>query len=241
MADFEIIPEAMKARMAQIGRADLVIALPVSESSEALGAAASRTGEALRALSPDLTAVFVHSNGLPEAFGTPALDGRLQLIQLPHPPESDPLRSAGRSASRLRRTLFAAGMMLEARACGVVETDPLKMTAANLSRLFEPILSGGQDLVMAAYWRRKYDNLLNTAIVYPLLRALYGKRVQWPMAPDFGVSPACSNTFSLRRRRWRARLVRFPRHGLRPARSAAALRFARPTFRRGWKRRPRTI
>jgi hypothetical protein len=187
MPEAEIIPEEMKARIGEIGRADLVIGLPAVNGSGALAGAALKAGEALRMVSPNLVAVLVHCDGAAAPAAEP--DGRLRLLRFPRAPESDPLSPPGRSASRRRRTLLAVSLLLEARACGVLESDPEKITAPNLSRLIEPILGQDQDLAVACYWRRKFDNLLNTAIVYPLLRALYGKRVQWPMAPDFAASP----------------------------------------------------
>jgi len=49
-----------------------------------------------------------------------------------------------------------------------------------LRLLFEPVLEGSYDFVGPAYERHKLDGMLNTAIVYPLLRALFGRIVRQP-------------------------------------------------------------
>ena len=44
------------------------------------------------------------------------------------------------------------------------------------------------DLVAPCYARHPFEGLINRAIIYPLFRALYGKRVRNPLGPDFGIS-----------------------------------------------------
>jgi hypothetical protein len=69
----------------------------------------------------------------------------------------------------------------------VVGSEPDGISAENWGRLVLPILNQNQDLVVGCYQRLRFANLIHIAIVYPLLRALYGKHVKWPMARDFGI------------------------------------------------------
>ena len=41
---------------------------------------------------------------------------------------------------------------------------------------------------MPYYARHKFEGLLNSSIISPLMRCLYGKRIHNPMGPDLGVS-----------------------------------------------------
>jgi glucosylglycerate synthase len=50
------------------------------------------------------------------------------------------------------------------------------------------VLESDFDLVVPHYAPRKLQGLLNTSIVYPLTRCLYGKRIHNPLGPDVGVS-----------------------------------------------------
>jgi hypothetical protein len=43
-------------------------------------------------------------------------------------------------------------------------------------------------LVTPRYSTQRFEGLLNTGIVYPITRALYGKRIYNPMGPDLGIS-----------------------------------------------------
>jgi hypothetical protein len=51
-----------------------------------------------------------------------------------------------------------------------------------------PLLESDFDLVVPYYAPRKLQGLLNSSIVYPLTRCLYGKRIHNPLGPDVGVS-----------------------------------------------------
>jgi hypothetical protein len=68
-------------------------------------------------------------------------------------------------------------------------SDLALLKAASVHALAEPILARGADLSIARYTHAPFDGLLNTAILAPLTRALYGHRIRFPLALDFAVSP----------------------------------------------------
>jgi hypothetical protein len=55
--------------------------------------------------------------------------------------------------------------------------------------LMRAILTGGFDLAVPLYRVGRYDALLNTAVLHPLTRALYGAGVRYPLAADMAFSP----------------------------------------------------
>lgn len=55
-------------------------------------------------------------------------------------------------------------------------------------QLLNPLLESEMDLVAPYYAPRKSQGLLNSGILYPLARSLYGKRIHNPLGPDVGVS-----------------------------------------------------
>ena len=197
MAEIETVPQEIKAQIDQIGHADLVMCLPWGGDAGSLEATAAKARQTLRMFPSNITAVLAHSGGARQGSQptdpVAPPDERLRLLEFPQLAEADPLLPAGRALSHRRRALFAVGQMLRAQVCTIVETDLLSAdpggaVAGNLCRLIRPVLEGNQDLVVASYQRRRFDSLINAAIVYPLLRALYGKQVEWPMAPDFSLS-----------------------------------------------------
>jgi len=86
------------------------------------------------------------------------------------------------------QSVFAMAEKLNARGCCVISSKLETVTPGCVWRLAQPLFAGEIDLVLPHYTRRKFDGLLNNSIIAPLMRALYGKRVNNPMGPDFAAS-----------------------------------------------------
>jgi len=71
----------------------------------------------------------------------------------------------------------------------VIDGDVTGVAPDWAARLLAPIARDTADYVVSLYARGRYDGPLTTGVVYPLLRALYGKRVRQPVGGEF----ACSN------------------------------------------------
>jgi hypothetical protein len=88
------------------------------------------------------------------------------------------------------RTALTAAAALGAAGCAVVDADVATITPEWVRRLFQPVLEQGLDLVAPLYARHKYDGMLTSFLVYPLTRALYGRRLRQPVGGHFGFSGA---------------------------------------------------
>ncbi|HEX6771732.1 MAG TPA: hypothetical protein VF126_06885 [Acidobacteriaceae bacterium] len=84
--------------------------------------------------------------------------------------------------------LLAEAESLGARACVILNPDLAAFTSDSVDALVRPLLGDSCDLAMPIYRARPLDALLNQAILAPVTRALYGKRVRYPLAQDFAVS-----------------------------------------------------
>lgn len=84
--------------------------------------------------------------------------------------------------------LLAEAESLAARACVILNPDLAAFTSDSVDALVRPLLDDSYDLAMPIYRARPLDALLNQAILAPVTRALYGKRVRSPLAQDFAVS-----------------------------------------------------
>ena len=51
--------------------------------------------------------------------------------------------------------------------------------------MIAPVVEQRFELAMPLYALGKFDGLLNSSILAPLTRSLYGRRVRFPLAPDF--------------------------------------------------------
>jgi hypothetical protein len=70
----------------------------------------------------------------------------------------------------------------------VIASELQSVTSMWIDRLVRPALELEFDLVAPRYARHKWEGLINRSILSPFNRALYGKRIQNPMGPDFGFS-----------------------------------------------------
>jgi len=186
MAEIETIPQETKERIEQIGAADLVIGICGTGGGEQIGTTLELVRAAITRASPPKT-VLVYADG-PKSEGAlgdgSTLDGSLSLMRcsalgaehLPGIP--DGLCDASRA-------LFTIGKNLGARACTLLGSDMGVFADNRLLRLIQPVLEFNFDLVVPWYARHQLDGLLNTSIIYPLTRSLYGKRIRWPAASDF--------------------------------------------------------
>ena len=86
------------------------------------------------------------------------------------------------------QSIFTTSLRLEARACCIVASKLENATPEWIAGFLEPLLDGEFDLVTPSYAHHKLEGLLNSSIVSPLTRSLYGRRVSNPMGPDLGVS-----------------------------------------------------
>jgi hypothetical protein len=86
--------------------------------------------------------------------------------------------------------LFAEAESLGAKACVILNPDLAALTPVAVNALARPILEDTCDVAMPIYRARPLDALLNQAILAPVTRALYGRRVRHPLAQDFAVSAA---------------------------------------------------
>jgi glycosyltransferase involved in cell wall biosynthesis len=106
------------------------------------------------------------------------------------------------------RTVFEIATALNAKACTVVDSDLRSITPEWIEMLIKPVLEEGYDYVAPYYHRHKYDGTITNTIVYPMTRALYGKRIRQPIGGDFGFSGKLAD-FYLTKDVWDTDVARF--------------------------------
>ena len=85
-------------------------------------------------------------------------------------------------------TIFAAAELLRAKACAIVAPESTNITPDWMERLLRPVYRENFDLVTPVYRRHKFDGLLLCNLIYPMTRALYGKRLRVPYAGESAFS-----------------------------------------------------
>ncbi len=86
------------------------------------------------------------------------------------------------------RRIFEIAHELGVRAVVVVDSDLRSITPEWIQLLAGPIIFKGFDYVAPLYSRHKYDGTITNSLIYPLTRALYGKKIRQPIGGEFGFS-----------------------------------------------------
>ena len=131
-------------------RADLVVGIPSFRNAATIGHVTKTAAEGLRRHFPEMRAVIVNADGGSDdgtrdrvrasADGVPTVAGRYEG------------RSGKGSAFR---AIFEAVMLLNAKACAVVDSDLRSITPEWIHRLISPVREGRADYVTPLYARHK--------------------------------------------------------------------------------------
>lgn len=106
------------------------------------------------------------------------------------------------------KIMFEIAKALNVKACAVVDSDLRSIMPGWIDLLIRPVLKAGFDYVAPLYHRHKYDGTITNSIVYPLTRALYGKRIRQPIGGEFGFSGKLAK-FYLTKDVWESDVARF--------------------------------
>jgi glycosyltransferase involved in cell wall biosynthesis len=176
--------------------ADILVGIPSYNNANTIGHVVRAVQAGFAKYFPDKKAVLVNSDGdstdgTMEVVQNATIDS-LQSILLSHKVNpfvkiATPYHGVPGKGSAFRK-IFEIADSLGVKACAVVDSDLRSITPEWIELLIKPVLEGEFDYVAPLYQRHKYDGTITNSIVYPLTRALYGKRVRQPIGGDFGFS-----------------------------------------------------
>jgi glycosyltransferase involved in cell wall biosynthesis len=198
------------------GNADIVIGIPSFNNARTIGHVVRAAHAGLAKYFPQFNGLIVNSDGgstdgTREAVLSAKVED-LHLLLLDTPLKavhrlSLPYHGIPGKGSAFR-LVFQIAEKTGAKACAVVDSDLRSITPEWIDLLVRPVLLGGYDFVAPYYHRHKYDGTITNSIIYPLTRAMYGKRIRQPIGGDFGVSPALLRRY-LARDDWETDVGRF--------------------------------
>jgi glycosyltransferase involved in cell wall biosynthesis len=206
----------VREQIAKIGNADIVVGIPSFNNARTIGHVVRAVQAGLAKYFPEQRAVLVNSDGgssdgtmdvvhktSVEDFNAILLHHRIAPIsKIAFPYSGIPGKGSA------FRAVFEVAQALDAKACAVVDSDLRSITPEWVELLIKPVLEGGFDYVAPLYHRHKFDGTITNSIVYPLTRALYGKRVRQPIGGDFGFSGKLAR-FYLAQDVWESDVARF--------------------------------
>ena len=193
MAKVELSEET-KAETEEVKGADLLIAVAAPVDAEQLRVAATQAVLGMGQPAPSALRTVVAFPGGAEPAAQAGMDleqtetsGALRFLAYSLSSGS-PSRIPWLPAASTYQALFAMARELEVTACAVIGFDLAALHTNFLAPMMAPVLEKRCELAMPLYALGKFDGLLNSSILAPLTRALYGRRVRFPLALDFCLS-----------------------------------------------------
>lgn len=191
-----ILREEVQARINEIKETDILVGIPSYNNACTIGHVVRAVQAGFAKYFPDKKCVLVNSDG-------GSTDGTAEIVQnsgiesyqailvnhrtTPSFKITTPYHGIPGKGSAFR-TIFEIASALNAKACAVVDSDLRSITPEWIELLIKPVMESSFDYVAPLYHRHKYDGTITNSIVYPLTRALYGKRIRQPIGGDFGFS-----------------------------------------------------
>ena len=185
--EVDSIPQQTQEKAAQIDSADLVVGLLAGLDQDGI----MMLCEGLRNLPGSPRVVLLQSNPAvhPATTNSQTAEANSSVSSLPWSVLGpDPTGAPLQSMSTACQSLFTVTEKMGARACCLVASEIESAKPQWVCQLLQPLLESEFDLVAPYYSPRRLQGLLNSSIVYPLTRCLYGKRIHNPLGPDVGVS-----------------------------------------------------
>jgi glycosyltransferase involved in cell wall biosynthesis len=192
----EILKDQVKETLGALGEVEIIVGIPSYNNASTIGHVVQAAQAGLLKYFPARKALIVNSDGgskdgTLEAVEHAKLDTQ-SLLSVSHPLYpvnrlTTPYHGLPGKGSAFR-TLFRITELSQARALAVVDADLRSIAPEWFDLLLGPILEREFDYVAPFYKRHKFDGTITNSIVYPLTRALYGRRVRQPIGGEFGIS-----------------------------------------------------
>jgi glycosyltransferase involved in cell wall biosynthesis len=211
------LAESVRDKIADLKEVDILVGIPSFNSAKTIAHVVQAAEAGLSKYFPESRSLLVNSDG-------GSSDGTMEVVRqanvdfdsvlLDHRNRNGgfhklvtPYHGIPGKGSAFR-TVFEIARELKVKACAVVDSDLRSITPEWIELLIKPVLEEDYDYVSPYYMRHKYDGTITNTIVYPLTRALYGKRIRQPIGGDFGFSGKLAS-FYLDKDVWETDVARF--------------------------------
>ena len=209
MEDGNFLTDDFLRQLINVGEVDILVGLPTHNNAKSIGSIVRTIRSGILGSFPRERAVIINADG-GSRDGTRELIIGLTINDVHRASGVYTLRTLHAISTKYGntpqsgvalRTILAAAELLRAKACIVISPESENITPEWMSSLLRPIYYEGFDLVAPTYRRHKFDGLLNTNLLYPMVRALYGARIREAYMSEFGFSGRLGSQF-LSQNRW---------------------------------------
>ena len=203
LEDETFLTDDFLRQLINVGEVDILVGLATHNNAKTIGSIVQTIQSGILQAFPRERAVIIDADG-GSHDGTPELVTGVSIDDVRRATNPYALRTlhsistkyASSPASGVAlRTILAAADLLRAKACIVMSPESASIEPEWVSKLLRPVYRDGFDLVTPTYRRHKFEGLLMTNLLYPMIRALYGERIREPYSSEFGFSGRLGSQF----------------------------------------------
>jgi glucosylglycerate synthase len=203
LAEESFLTDNFLRQLINVGEVDILVGLPTHNNAKTVGSIVHTIQRGILSGFPRERAVIINADG-GSRDGTPDLVTGVSIDDMRPASNLYALRTLHSISTRYGnspasgvafRTVLAAAELLRAKACVMLSPESTSIEPEWLYKLLRPIYRDGFDLVTPTYQRHKFEGLLITNLLYPMTRALYGKKIYEAYAPEFGFSGRLGTQF----------------------------------------------
>jgi hypothetical protein len=196
VAEEDILSDELVRQLISVGEVDILVGLHTHNNATTIGHVVQATREGLLKHFPRERAAILNADG-------GSHDGTTDLVRaasISDSSQGSPIRAlrtlhsisspyaAEPSAGKAMHIIVAAADLLRAKACVIIAPESSDIQPEWIDRLLRPIYREHYDFVAPAYRRHRFEGMLVTNLMYPMTRALYGKRIREPRPGEFAFS-----------------------------------------------------
>jgi hypothetical protein len=199
---------------------EILVGIPTFNNARTMGTVMGAVKTGLSKAFPRVPTLVVNADagsqdGTPEMIRqAAAADLPTALIQhmtghFPQPLSLHELSESGvPGRERAFQAFFALADEFQVKACVVLDANVHSMTAEWIEALLQPVLEKEADYVAPLFRRPRYEGSLTNSLIYPLSRALYGRRMRYHSGGGYGFSGKLARLY-LARDVWEGEAARF--------------------------------
>lgn len=196
MADENILSDDLLRQLISVGEVDILVGLHTHNHAKTIGHVVQVIREGLLRYFPRERVAILNADGGSQD-GTPDLVRAASISDVGGANTFHTLRTlhcvssqygSVPSAGQAMHIVIAAADLLRARACAVIAPESSDILPEWIDRLLRPICREHFDFVAPIYRRHRFEGILVTNLLYPMTRALYGKRIREPRPSEFAFS-----------------------------------------------------
>ncbi len=196
MLEAVTLPEEVTQQVRQLGPVDFVVGVASQNDGETIAGVMQGAWAGLQRAFPGARVAILHADGgahdgTAERARAAVPDASMVQVTVPADRRSRGVPALGNRAGALR-LIFTLSDLLTARGCAVLDADVTSITPDWVGRLLAPIEAGRAGFVAPCYARARFAGAMTSSVIYPFVRALYGKRIRYPVGGEFGcAAPVC--------------------------------------------------